>query len=253
MQNNTASRQGLKSDTAKIIKRAILRTLDDLQGHGQEVVIAATADIQLLGRSSDVTKRTIGKLEELRNVINASIADLGMLETVWQSFPAGPVDETADPGQDGVPLHCTCGECDAGPKKSVLDAVVDAMTAAGILQGHQDTAAEPVAPQEFQDTAAPQPEEQNDDKVYVIGFPHPDMDPGLVRAKTVNEFCYRNDVRTRQTVGVAGIEHVVAGEPVLWISAVDGTKVAVPREKINEVAELMATLANGAVVAEPSA
>lgn len=216
-----------------LLKRALSVAVTRLKSGVKAVGQAAAAEIGSYGCDPEITDLTAATIQELRNTIDVSLEDLATVESYWQSLPwssrlarqdprvrpAAPEGgDSAQSDQAAPEPLCACPNC-----------VINRAYAAGMTA----PLSTPVMP------AAPEP---------IVSGPSPDFDPELVAAKTVLNFEYKNDVRTKQTPGVEDVSFVVGGEPVLWITAVDGTRVAVPREKLAKVVEILNVLSGGVVV-----
>lgn len=70
--------------------------------------------------------------------------------------------------------------------------------------------------------------------------PGPDFDPALLTAKTVRDIQILNDVRDVAPAGAEKAQFALGGDPVVWLSSEDGTRVAVPKKELGRLVSILA-------------
>jgi hypothetical protein len=238
-----------------LLSRTFSRLSEVIRMHHNRIMEATKEDYDAMFRNPDIAPTTLVQLDELMASLTDARAELLEIEDYWNSIPWTEMFAHPDPRvpQDGD-VHCDlCVECVTDALREALrdrgEVSKEVSEMASGFEAHMTASdaldlAQAVERQRI-DIEGKQPAEDkvNPGRAVVVGPPSQDFEPSLLAAKRVLKVDVNNDVRTKTTVGKANVEWEIGGPPVIWLHAVDGTRVAVLKEDVAKLAEVFTRMA----------
>lgn len=220
-----------------MLKRTCDHLTEVTRVHHNNLMVAAEEDYEKMFTDPDIAARTLQQIEELESSLIAAREELANIEAYWNSLPWAERLGGPDPRRNLVTAPQSMGDAAASRTQGVT------VSFSGDVVRRAESIGEVVQQMMAEEEQAHLQKAHRDFSHTATSFAKPEFDPELLAAKHVTNVEILADVRTRTTAGKSEVKFVIGGPPVVWLTAGDGTKVAVLEQDFARMAEIFSARA----------
>lgn len=232
-----------------MLKRTCDHLTEVTRVHHNNLMVAAEEDYEKMFTDPDIAARTLQQIEELESSLIAAREELANIEAYWNSLPWAERLGGPDPRRNLVTAPQSMGDALLDPlDREDWDAAASltqgvTVSFSGDVVRRAESIGEVVQQMMAEEEQAHLQKAHRDFSHTATSFAKPEFDPELLAAKHVTNVEILADVRTRTTAGKSEVKFVIGGPPVVWLTAGDGTKVAVLEQDFARMAEIFSARA----------